>query len=113
MHFGKARQKTRDPSVDVGSGQFEFILIGEVGNFLHHFFQGLFRDAVEGRYSFHLKVAFTDHEPAVVEIGCLFQQVLQIVVGVKGTNLGSEGDQLSVVQIILPDVANDGLKPVA
>ena len=57
--------------MNIRSSQFHLILIGQVGNFLHHFFYARFGYPVHGRHRFNLQVIFLYDEAAIIEIGGL------------------------------------------
>jgi len=99
--------------MDVLSGEFQLVVIGELGYFLDHFLELFFGGGAYQAGGFYLEVAILKYEFAEVEAGALLEQHLEVEGRCKVAHFGAEDDLLAAGYAALLGEGEHRLKAVA
>src|SRR5690242_8621879 len=99
--------------VNVLSGEFQLVVIGELGYFLDHFLELFFGGATDQTRCFYFEIAVFDDELAEVEVGALLEKAFEIERGRVIANLGAEDDLVAARYAALLGQGKYGLETVA
>jgi hypothetical protein len=81
--------------MDVLTGKLQLIVVGELGYFLDHFFELLFRGGAYKAGSLDLEKIIFDYKFTEVKVRALFEQHFEVEGGREVAYLGAEDDLLA------------------